>query len=94
MRLYFIDECLGEVQNVIIDGMSVNGKIKPSKNIDKFIDFFEVIIEEEIQFVEANYNAEWLDDRNWFIIDEHNIKKDIYMPAVYPDGDINWRWRT
>ncbi|MFB9989729.1 hypothetical protein [Bacillus benzoevorans] len=94
LKLYFINECLGEVQNINIDGVWVNGKIKPNKNLGKFIDFFEGVIEEESKFVAENFNTAWLDDRNWFIVDGDNKKKEIHLPAVYPDGDINWKWRA
>ena len=65
----------------------------PSNNIDKFNDFFAALVDEENDFVEANFNEEWLEDNNWYIIDDENKRRGIYIPAVYPDREISWRWR-
>nr|WP_205831390.1 hypothetical protein [Bacillus altitudinis] len=73
--------------------MWVNGEITPSNNIVKFNDFFAALVDEENDFVETNYNDEWLDDNNWYIIDDENKRRGIYIPAVYPDREISWRWR-
>ncbi|MFB1052301.1 hypothetical protein [Paraliobacillus sp. JSM ZJ581] len=93
MKLYFINEFLGNIHNINVDGMWMNAEIIPSKSIDKFNDFFTAIVDEENDFEETNYNDEWLDDSNWYIMDSEKRKKGIYIPAVYPDGEINWRWR-
>lgn len=93
MKLYFLNEFLGDIHNINVDGMWTNGEITPSKSIDKFNDFFVAIVDEENDFEETNYRDEWLDDNNWYIIDNENEKKGIYIPAVYPDGEISWRWR-
>lgn len=93
MKLYFLNECLGEIRNINVEGSWVNGRIIFNKNIKKFMNFFEAIVDEENEFVEENFCEEWLDDSNWYILDEENRKKEIYIPAVYLDGDIYWRWR-
>ncbi len=93
MKLYFLNEFLGDIRNISVEGMWINAQITPSKNIDKFNDFFAAIVDEENDFEETNYNEEWLDDSNWYIIDNENRKKGIYIPAVYPGREINWRWR-
>nr|WP_257535544.1 hypothetical protein [Mesobacillus foraminis] len=93
LKLYFLNEFLGDIRNISVEGMWINAEITPSKNIDKFNDFFATIVDEEADFEETNYNEEWIDDSNWYIIDNENRKKGIYIPAVYPDREINWRWR-
>ncbi|BBP89855.1 hypothetical protein BsIDN1_34730 [Bacillus safensis] len=40
MKLYFLNEFLGDIRDINVDGMWVNGEIIPSNNIDKFNDFF------------------------------------------------------
>jgi len=50
-------------------------------------------VDEESDFEEANYNEEWLEDNNWFIIDDQNEKRGIYIPAIYRDREMNWGWR-
>ncbi|ALM29135.1 hypothetical protein [Bacillus altitudinis] len=93
MKLYFLNEFLGDIRDINVDGMWVNGEITPSNNIVKFNDFFAALVDEENDFVETNYNDEWLDDNNWYIIDDENKRRGIYIPAVYPDREISWRWR-
>ncbi|MEC0985280.1 hypothetical protein [Bacillus safensis] len=93
MKLYFLNEFLGDIRDINVDGMWVNGEIIPSNNIDKFNDFFAALVDEEDDFVETNFNEEWLEDNNWYIIDDENKRRGIYIPAVYPDREISWRWR-
>ena len=93
LKLYFLNEFLGDISNIGIEGMWITAEITPSKNIVKFNDFFAAIIEEENDFEETNYNEEWLDDRNWYIFDKEYRRKGIYIPAIYPDWKIHWRWR-
>jgi len=93
VKLYFLNEFLGDIRDINVDGMWVNGEITPSNNIVKFNDFFAALVDEENDFVETNYNDEWLDDNNWYIIDDENKRRGIYIPAVYPDREISWRWR-
>ncbi|MFJ8460836.1 hypothetical protein ACIQ57_17080 [Lysinibacillus xylanilyticus] len=93
MKLYFLNECLGEIGDINVEGSWINGRIIFNKNTKKFMNFFEAIVDEENEFVEENFCEEWLDDSNWYILDEENRKKEIYIPAVYLDGDIYWRWR-
>ncbi|MBD8025674.1 hypothetical protein H9636_03295 [Ureibacillus sp. Re31] len=50
--------------------------------------FFAAIVAEEADFEESNFNEEWLDDSNWYIFDNENRKKGIYIPAVYPDREL------
>lgn len=93
MKLYFLNEFLGDIRDINVDGMWVNGEITPSNNIDKFSDFFAALVDDENDFVETNFNEEWLDDNNWYIINDENKRRGIYIPAVYPDREISWRWR-
>ncbi|MFJ5771357.1 hypothetical protein [Psychrobacillus sp. NPDC093180] len=76
-----------------VEGTWIYAEISPSKNMKKFQSFFTAIINEENDFDEACFSPEWLDDSNWFIVDDENRKKGIYIPAVYPNDEINWRWR-
>ena len=93
MELYFLDACLGEIKDVNGEGMWMNGKITSTENMKNFENLFAVLVDEKNDFKEENHNEEWLEDDNWFITDEEGNKKGIDLPAVYPDGEINWRWR-
>ncbi|MGK9269338.1 hypothetical protein KXR56_22400 [Bacillus inaquosorum] len=92
MILYFKDTKLGEIHDVSGEGMWMYGILKPEKEIEVFRDLFNDLIDEEGQFDETRYDKEWLEDENWYILDENSSKRGIIVPAVYPDGAINWRW--
>ncbi|MEK4388212.1 hypothetical protein MHI19_01315 [Bacillus sp. FSL M7-1004] len=68
------------------------GILSPYENIETFRDLFKDLIDEDGDFDETKYDEEWLEDENWYILDENNSKRGIIVPAVYPDGAINWRW--
>jgi len=93
MKLYFQEEYLGDIQDANREGAWVYGKLKPTANIEKYKTFLEALTNENHEFEEDQFDAEWLDESNWFIADEQGNKEGFEIPAVYPDGDINWRWR-
>lgn len=93
MKLYFLDEFLGDIRNITAEGTWMNAEISPSTTMNKFKNFFAAMIDEENDFEETNFNEEWLDYNNWYIIDNQNRKRGIYIPAVFLDGEISWRWR-
>lgn len=93
MKLYFKEEYLGDIQNANREGPWVYGTFKPKANIEKYKIFLEALTNEDHKFEEEQFDAEWLDKRNWFITDDQGNREGIEIPAVYPDGDINWRWR-
>ncbi len=92
MFLYYKDEKLGEIHDVSGEGMWMYGILSPYENIEIFRDLFNDLIDEDGDFDETKYDEEWLEDENWYILDENNSKRGIIVPAVYPDGAINWRW--
>ncbi|WP_028403031.1 hypothetical protein [Ectobacillus panaciterrae] len=92
MKLYFKKECLGSILNVSAEGTWMFGTIEPNENMSKFQEFFVKLIDEE-GFVEEDMNPEWLDEVNWFIMNDQQELKGIELPAIYEDGEINWRWR-
>lgn len=51
--------------------------------MDKFNEFFATVVDEENEFEKANYNDERLNHCNWYIIDDENKKKALYIPAAY-----------
>ncbi|MFP7473446.1 hypothetical protein SFC55_20795 [Niallia taxi] len=94
MKLYFKEEYLGDIQNVKREGTWVNGLFKPAGNFEQFKTFLEALTNEDHDDLEEDkFDVEWLDASNWFIVDGQGIKEGIEVPAVYSDGDIDWRWR-
>ena len=41
--------------------------------MEKFKDFFKAVVNEDDPFAIEQYSEEWLDDENWFIIDENGL---------------------
>ncbi|WP_420909372.1 hypothetical protein [Aneurinibacillus migulanus] len=93
LKLYFQNEYLGEIQGASVEGMWMNGRIIPSKNMNRFKDFFAEIVNEESVFAEIDDKEGWLEEDNWFVVDKENGRRGICLPAIYHDGEINWRWR-
>ena len=93
MKLYFKKECLGVIKNINISGIWANGTLEPNININKFKYMFQELVNEDKEFDESQYDPEYLDDNNWFIQNDHGDVKGISLPAIYNNGDINWRWR-
>ncbi|MCM3030926.1 MULTISPECIES: hypothetical protein [unclassified Niallia] len=93
MKLYYKEEYLGDIHDANREGAWVYGTFKPAANIEKIKTILETFTKEDHEFAVDQFNAEWLDESNWFIADEQGDKKEIEIPAVYPDGEINWRWR-
>lgn len=93
MKLYFKEEYLGDIQDANREGSWVYGTFKPTVHVEKYKTFLEALTNEDQEFEEDQFDAEWLDESNWFISDDQGNKEGIEIPAVYPDNDINWRWR-
>ena len=84
---------MGEIQNDYKEGVWFYGSIIANENIKKYKDFLAALVNEEKEFKEDSFNEDWLNDDNWFIVDKHQNKKGIYLPAIHEDGEINWRYR-
>ncbi|WFT76881.1 hypothetical protein P9989_03990 [Halobacillus naozhouensis] len=93
MFLYFKTESLGEIKNIKLEGMWMYGSLNPNESMQKYKGFLEALVNEENDFQEDKYCEDLLEDKNWFIVDKQQNKRGIYLPAVYEDGEINWRWR-
>lgn len=94
MKLYYKDENLGEIKDdYTADGFWLYGEIIPNDHLEKFRSFFNALVDEENEFQEDRYDEDWLNEDNWFIIDNAGVKRGIIVPAVYEDGSFNWRWR-
>jgi hypothetical protein len=53
----------------------------------------EFLTEEDIDFNESMFDKELLLDNNWYIVNDAGESKGICVPAIYEDGDVNWRWK-
>jgi hypothetical protein len=92
-KLFFRDLCLGEITDVEGEFPWMSGTLQPAPAAEPFGAFFRWMTDEEHASQEPPFEADLLDDDNWFIQDEHGSKTGITVPAVYGDGLISWRWR-
>lgn len=93
MKLFFKNEYLGIIENVTTSGMWANGVLDAHNNFNKFMDMFKQLTDEDIDFNESMFDKEWLLDNNWYIVNDAGESIGICVPAIYKDGDVNWRWR-
>jgi len=94
MRLIFQSSCLGEIEDLFFDQPEVHGMFKPSAGIEEFQQLFAWMVDEDNSSEEPPFDADLLDDSNWFVIDDSGERRGITVPGVYADGEIIWRWRN
>ena len=92
MELLFKKEVLGEIKDLIREDFWVHGKVIPSELFQKYKQYFDLLISEENNIDEYLYENDFFNDTNWFI-KENNQLKEISIPAIYPDGEISFRYR-
>ncbi|MDN4526132.1 hypothetical protein [Fictibacillus fluitans] len=54
--------------------------------------FLNALIDEQHEFDGEKYDSAWLDVSNWYVINDQGCQKGIDLPAIYPDGEIHWRY--
>ncbi|MFP7416672.1 hypothetical protein [Priestia filamentosa] len=45
MKLYFLDEYLGDIENPKVEGLWMYGTIKPTEKLEKYRDLFESLLD-------------------------------------------------
>lgn len=91
MQLLFINEILGEIEVVGKENFWITGEFTIYQNALKYKEFFSALVCED-GFDEEYYNHEWLDENNWYIMDNSKVIG-IFISAVYEDGEILFRYR-
>ncbi len=91
MELLFKDNLIGYINNIYQEDYWVHGVFKPTDQFQAYKEFFKAIVCEE-GFDETKFDCEFLDDENWRINNNGDIVG-IYIPAIYEDGDISFRYR-
>ena len=90
MKLYFKDIHLGDISNANGDGFWMYGHINFTDNIVEFKDFLNKMVDENNPSLE-DVDPLFLDDNNWIILKDNQLKG-IGIPAVYFDSnEIEWR---
>jgi hypothetical protein len=95
MKLFFCDKHLGDISDLEGDQPWWYGRFNPTIEAVPFQDIFAWCVDEEknSSAEEPPFDQAWWTDENWFIEDEEGRKRGIWLPAIYGDGWISWRWR-
>jgi len=92
MELLFRNEIIGKIENTYREEFWIHGKFIPYDTYFKYEDFLKAIVCEDKPDV-TKFNKELLDENNWFIKTDDELKG-IWIPAVYyDDGEISIRYR-
>jgi hypothetical protein len=92
MKLYHGDRFLGDISQVGVEGVWMNGEIKLSPSAADYHPFFEFMTDETRGAEAPPFGEDLLDPENWYV-EENGQKRGIEVPAVHRDGSIEWRWR-
>src|SRR4051812_35298538 len=93
-RLFWRDTDLGEVGDLTADYPEMWGAFVPGPGLDTtFQGLFAFVVDEDRIGEEPPFADELLDDENWWLVDGGGTRWGIFLPAVYADGAIGWRWR-
>lgn len=90
MELLFKGEVLGNIVDITRENTWQYGIFKENENYKKYKEFFDSLVCED-GFDESKFDGELLNDENWTVKGEEEFK--IYIPAIYGDGDIEFRYR-
>ena len=93
MELIFKQDIIGKVENLTQEGLWIYGKIIPSELFQNYKKYFELLINAENIAGDTMLENDFFSDVNWFVKNDKTIKE-ISVPAVYPDGEIAFRYRS
>ncbi len=91
MQLLFKEQVLGTISDISREGFWNYGFFEKTADYSKFTAFFKDIVS-EYGFDENKYDKDYLDDQNWYVSIPDG-KKEIFIPAIYDDGEIAFRYR-
>ncbi|MEL6106322.1 MAG: hypothetical protein AAFU85_09810 [Planctomycetota bacterium] len=93
MKLLFCDTDVGTITDAGHDGPEVWASYVPNSNAEPLQEMWKFITDEDNFDKDPPFPDEYLDDESWSIEQEDGQRRSIYLPAVYEDGAISWRWR-
>ncbi len=91
MEILFKKETIGKIENTYREDYWVHGNFIPYISYLKYKDFLDAVVCED-GMDETQFDKALLDEKNWFIVDRDELKE-IWIPAIYADGDISIRYR-
>jgi hypothetical protein len=85
---------LGRVSQIVYEFPWFSATFAPDPQAACFHDFFAFMVDEDAQSQDPPFDAELLDEENWWLVDAQGRRTAISVPAVRVDkGDIAWRKR-
>jgi len=91
MELLFKKNVIGNIDIRSEENQWVHGVFTRNDKFYYYEDFFKAIVSED-GFDETQFGGELMKDNHWNVNDNGNIMG-IYIPAIYDDGDIFFRYR-
>lgn len=91
MELLFKDNIIGYIKDIYTEDYWIHGLFEKTDKFKNYSEFFKGIVCED-GFDESKFDSELLDDNNWSVND-NGKGAGIYIPAIYEDGDISFRYR-
>lgn len=91
MELLFKEKVIGAIDSLSKEDFWTYGKITLNENAGSYTDFFSAVVCED-GFDETKFDRALLEDENWSIRAGGKVKG-IFLPAIYENGDIAFRYR-
>lgn len=91
MELLFKENIIGYIKDIYTEDNWIHGLFKGTDEFKDYSEFFKGIVCED-GFDESKFDCELLDDDNWSVNDNGKVVG-IYIPAIYEDGDISFKYR-
>lgn len=93
MQLLFHEEVIGIIRDQSNDGPEMWGSFEPNDAAIKFTEMWNFMADEDNWDKDPPVSEDYLEDSNWSILEDAGTRRQIFLPAVYPDGSISWHWR-
>jgi len=94
MKLVHRDAVIGTIMSPSQDGPWMSGTLAIRQDVSEaYYAFFEFMTNEDQGNTGPPFSEEFLDEDNWFVVDEDGTKRGIEVPAVHDNDFVMWRWR-
>lgn len=93
MSLWYNGVNIGAITDIDQDGFWMNGRICLNARGEQLRVFFNYMTDESRGLDEdPPFDQELLNEENWSV-ESNGLSRGITVPAIHPDGIIEWKWR-
>jgi hypothetical protein len=93
MKLYHGTTHVADISDVSAEGIWMSGRIRLTAEGTSYRPFFEYMTDDRHGLDETPpFGNDLLNADEWFVLD-NGKRAGIEVPAVHPDGTVEWRWR-